>query len=96
SSTIPPKAFFPPPKVDSAIINLAFAKTPGSKIPPPKWSHFLHRGFAHRRQMLYKSFPKEVLIKLQIEPTRRPQTLSLEEWHHLFAAQPEISSTKSQ
>ncbi len=96
SSTIPPEAFFPPPAVDSAIIGIAFKKTPRSDIPPPKWSHFLHRGFAHPRQMLPKSFPKEVLTKLQIDPTRRPQTLSLEEWHQLFDAQPEISSTKFQ
>lgn len=82
---IPPKAFFPPPTVDSAIISMAFKKTSRSEIPPPKWSHFLHRGFAHRRQMLYKSFPKEVLTKLQIDHTRRPQTLSLEEWYRLFA-----------
>lgn len=84
-STIPPKAFFPPPKVDSAIINIAFVKTPGSKIPPHKWSHFLHRGFAHPRQMLHKSFSREVLIKLGVSPTCRPQNLSLEEWYRLFA-----------
>lgn len=83
--TISPKAFFPPPSVDSAIISFAFKKTTGAKIPSSKWSHFLHRSFAHPRKMLYKSFPKEILIKLQIDPTRRPQTLSLEEWHQLFA-----------
>jgi len=82
--TIDPEAFFPPPEVDSAIISLAFIKTDSSKITPPKWSHFLHRGFAHPRQMLNKAFPQETLEKAKIDPLLRPQNLTLNEWYGLF------------
>lgn len=82
---IPPEAFFPPPAVDSAIISLSFTKTQEAEISPPRWSKFMHRGFSHPRKMLHKAFPKETLAKLNLDTTRRPQTLSLEEWHQLFA-----------
>jgi len=94
--TIKPEAFSPSPSVNSAIISFAFKRTAGAKIPPPKWSHFLHRGFAHPRQMLNKAFPQEVLNKAGIDPNLRPQNLTLQDWRRVFDIQTEIPSTKSQ
>ncbi len=81
---VPPTAFYPVPKVESAIISFHFDKKP-SELDPFHWSSFLHRGFAHPRQMLNKAFPTELLQKAGLNPSQRPATLTVEEWQHLFA-----------
>jgi len=57
-------------------------------ITPQKWSKFLHRGFAHPRKMLNKSFPKDVLEKAGIGPTQRPQELTVKDWRELYKQHP--------
>ena len=55
-------------------------------IAPKEWSGFLHRGFAHPRKMLNKSFPKDILEKAGIDPTKRPQELTIAEWVKIYRA----------
>lgn len=78
---IPPDAFEPPPKVDSAVVRL----TP---LAQPRWQvddemifeKIVRITFSQRRKMLRKSlsqwFTSSQLEALEIAPTARPETLS--------------------
>lgn len=86
-------AFYPIPKVDSAILRLDVL--PKKKIRSDEGDYFrlLHACFHSKRKQLINSFSggldikkeqaAEVLKSVGIDPTRRPQTLSLEEWDRL-------------
>ncbi len=88
--------FFPVPKVDSAVVNLNFAKEPLFVIPNEEHFFFLvRRAFQKRRKTILnaladddlKALAKEPLTlalqKAGINPIRRPETLSIPEWAHL-------------
>lgn len=76
--------FRPRPRVDSAIVRIDF---PGKPLPPDLKKYFdgIHRGFSQKRKMLRAIFPAPRLQKASIDPTRRAQTLSIEEWLKLAA-----------
>lgn len=79
---ISPLAFYPAPKVESAILKI----TPDSKFynfTILQFSKFLHHGFKNPRKMLNKAFPAEVLKKAGVDPALRPQNLTLEDWMRL-------------
>jgi len=87
--------FDPPPKVDSQILILNRRKDLlFIDIDNKKFFRLVRAGFSQRRKTLLNSLSgglglnrDEVsgLIELAgILPTRRPQTLSLEEWHKLY------------
>lgn len=77
---IPPEAFDPPPKVDSAVVRLVPRAAPQWAVQSP--AHFalvVKTAFAQRRKMLRKSlshwFSSEALQQLDIDPTLRPENL---------------------
>ncbi|PIZ61929.1 ribosomal RNA small subunit methyltransferase A [Candidatus Saccharibacteria bacterium CG_4_10_14_0_2_um_filter_52_9] len=87
--------FTPPPKVDSQILILK--KLPKPLFPdvdPKDFFRLVKAGFAQRRKTLLNSLSaglwldkevvKTVCGSVDINPTRRAQTLSLEEWHNLY------------
>ncbi|WP_033073671.1 16S rRNA (adenine(1518)-N(6)/adenine(1519)-N(6))-dimethyltransferase RsmA [Sphingopyxis sp. MWB1] len=77
-------AFTPPPKVMSAIVRL----TPGEQpegVDPATLSRLTEKGFGQRRKMLRQSLKSisgasEAMAALNIDPTRRAETVSVEEW----------------
>ncbi|MGF1762398.1 16S rRNA (adenine(1518)-N(6)/adenine(1519)-N(6))-dimethyltransferase RsmA [Aliivibrio kagoshimensis] len=82
---VPPSAFVPPPKVDSAVVRL----TPYEVLPHPadslKWLERVCReGFNQRRKTVrncYKGLmDKEQLEALGINPSHRPENLTLEQF----------------
>ncbi|MEK7172062.1 MAG: 16S rRNA (adenine(1518)-N(6)/adenine(1519)-N(6))-dimethyltransferase RsmA [Patescibacteria group bacterium] len=80
--------FKPAPKVDSAIIKIDFPKTPKTpelktKTDYEKYFALIHKAFSQKRKMLRRTLPKELLEKAGIDPTRRPETLTLKEWAKL-------------
>lgn len=81
---VPKEVFDPVPEVDGAIVTLI--PKVKSDFDTVKFSHFLHKGFSSPRKMLNKIFAKELLLSVEIEPTRRAETLSLEEWSKLYDA----------
>ncbi len=89
-SFVKKEAFIPVPKVDGAIIKLTTLND--SKVKPdviqlkdiPKFEKFLHHGFSQQRKMLNKKFDIKLLDSLNISPTRRPETLTINEWVKLF------------
>uniref|UniRef100_A0A832GQU6 Ribosomal RNA small subunit methyltransferase A n=1 Tax=Caldimicrobium thiodismutans TaxID=1653476 RepID=A0A832GQU6_9BACT len=81
--TIPPRFFHPPPKVDSSLIKLSLhVKT--SLADLAKYKNFLTHLFQHKRKMLRKKFPAELLEKSQIDGHLRVEALSLGEILRLY------------
>jgi len=94
---IPAGAFYPPPKVDSAVVRIdTFSRPP---ITVPDVDHFfrlVRAGFGQKRKQLKNSLAaglhqpvSEVVAAMEqarIDPTRRAETLSLAEWGRLAAA----------
>lgn len=90
--TVSPGSFRPPPKVDSAVVIVT--PRPEPLIPIDDEAAFLRlvrHGFAHRRKTVRNSLSHvlpdarcdALLDDAGIDPKRRPETLSLEEWGRL-------------
>jgi 16S rRNA (adenine1518-N6/adenine1519-N6)-dimethyltransferase len=89
----PPEAFDPPPRVSSAILRVSFLDIPRAEIADlDPFESFLQTAFARRRRTLENNlrvrYPnlKEHLKLLNIEGSRRPETLSVVEFTRLFRA----------
>lgn len=89
---VPPSAFLPPPKVDSAVLHIESHKKP---LADPETVERILKlvkiAFAQKRKMLSNTIGKmpggaEALATLKIDPNRRPQTLSITEWMALAKA----------
>ncbi len=74
-------SFNPAPKVDSAILKIIMPSE--NRTPSANLLDIASRGFAHPRKMLRASLPEEKLLEAQIDPKRRPGTLTIEEWERL-------------
>jgi 16S rRNA (adenine1518-N6/adenine1519-N6)-dimethyltransferase len=98
---IPAGAFYPPPKVDSAVIRVDLYDRP--RIPAPQLAAFFRlakAGFSQKRKTLRNALAggmgwkpaqaEAILRQAGIDPQRRAETLSLDEWGALTqAAAPE-------
>ena len=93
---IPAAAFYPVPKVDSAVVRVDMYASP--VIPSQDLVEFFRlakAGFSQKRKMLRNALsagmhcsPQNAQERLQaagIEPSRRAETLSLEEWRGLVS-----------
>lgn len=87
---LPAAAFWPRPEVDSACVTLVVRPLPALAATPAFFG-FAERIFQFRRKqlgaILARLQQREAaarLLALGIDPQRRPQTLSLEEWGRLF------------
>jgi 16S rRNA (adenine1518-N6/adenine1519-N6)-dimethyltransferase len=89
---LPPGAFTPPPKVTSSIVVLSPRATPLFPAEFSKVEKIVAAAFGQRRKMLrgaLKSLGGDAEAHLAvagIDPTRRAETLSLEEFGRLIAA----------
>lgn len=94
---VPAEAFYPPPKVDSAILRLDVYPEPVVRdVRPDRYFTVARAGFGQRRKQLGNSLsanlglPKETvrdaLLHCDIDPRRRPETLTLEEWRAVCLA----------
>lgn len=93
-TTIPAEAFYPSPKVDSAVLSIEIHSQP--IIPADKLEHFftlIKAGFSQKRKTLRNALSgglriapsesEEILSAAGIFPQRRAETLNLEEWGNL-------------
>ena len=87
--------FIPPPKVDSQIVYLKRrSKLILSQEDAKIYFRIVKAGFSQKRKTLQNSLSaglkrprdeiNELLIKIHIDPKRRAQTLSLEEWLNIY------------
>lgn len=89
---IAPGCFTPPPKVTSAVLRLTPYPQPLYPADKATLEKLLAAGFNQRRKMLRSALksalpqPEPVLESIGIDPTRRAETLSVEEWCRLSAA----------
>jgi 16S rRNA (adenine1518-N6/adenine1519-N6)-dimethyltransferase len=94
---VPATAFYPPPKVDSAVVRLdLFPQPPLTGEASELFFSLARAGFAEKRKQLHNSLernlrlsPEQVvdwLAACGIDPERRAQSLSLEEWLALTRA----------
>jgi 16S rRNA (adenine1518-N6/adenine1519-N6)-dimethyltransferase len=93
-TTIPAEAFYPPPKVDSAVLCIEVYTQP--IIPADKLDRFfilIKAGFSQKRKTLRNALSgglritqvesEELLCAAGIDPQRRAESLDLEEWGNL-------------
>lgn len=91
---IPASAFYPSPNVDSAVLGIEIYPAPS--IPPDlldKFFRLIKAGFSQKRKTLRNALSSglsisttnaaELLTQAGIDPMRRAETLSIEEWKRL-------------
>lgn len=93
--TVGPEAFHPPPKVESALIRLTPHARPPVKVGSlPHFDEVVRRAFNQRRKTLRNALKglltAEQMAALDIDPGRRPETLTLGEFAALSKAAEEI------
>jgi 16S rRNA (adenine1518-N6/adenine1519-N6)-dimethyltransferase len=99
---IPAGAFLPPPNVDSAVIRIdTFDPLPYAVADHRQFFRVVKAGFSQKRKQLHNALsaglalPSEqvaaALNQAMIDPRRRAQTLSMDEWTALAAAFAELT-----
>ncbi len=93
---VPPGAFHPPPKVASAVVRIALGGPRAEVRDEARFRRLVKAGFAQRRKMLRNALEASrvatpealarVLSATGIDPRRRGETLSVEEWASLERA----------
>lgn len=94
---VPAALFTPPPQVDSQILILKLREQPlFDDVNPKEFFRVVKAGFSQRRKTLLntlsaglqldKATVKSMCEAVDIDPSRRAQTLSIEEWHNLYLA----------
>lgn len=87
----PPRAFAPPPDVDSEVVVLTRREEPRVRVRDnDQWEALLKACFAHRRKMLRSGLPegpfRAALARSGIDPTLRAEALSWEQWQAFYEA----------
>jgi 16S rRNA (adenine1518-N6/adenine1519-N6)-dimethyltransferase len=99
---IPAGAFYPTPQVDSAVLRIAVAPAPRLALPPGieerDFFQVVRAGFSQKRKTLRNSLSgglrlprgevEAALRRAGVDPRRRAETLSLEEWARLVEELP--------
>ncbi|MFN8476111.1 MAG: 16S rRNA (adenine(1518)-N(6)/adenine(1519)-N(6))-dimethyltransferase RsmA [Anaerolineae bacterium] len=91
---VPAGAFYPPPKVDSAVVRIDVYPQPAEGVTDPEgFFRIVRAGFGQKRKQLRNSLAQGLsrpsaeidaaLTAAGIDPTRRAETLSLAEWARL-------------
>lgn len=89
--TVPPTAFYPPPKVASAVVRIDVRERPAVDVPDvDAFFTVVRAGFSQPRKQLHNAIAgrlwlppdsaPDLLRSAGIDPMRRAQTLSLAEW----------------
>ncbi|PLZ25030.1 16S rRNA (adenine(1518)-N(6)/adenine(1519)-N(6))-dimethyltransferase [Fischerella thermalis WC542] len=87
-SIVPAKAFYPPPKVDSAVVRLIPRKIEPAAQDPRKLETLVKLGFAAKRKMLRNNLQSvvkrdrltQLLEQLEVNPQARAEELSIGQW----------------
>jgi len=93
---VPPGAFHPPPRVESAVVRIAFDPARARAAEPERFRRLVKAGFGQRRKTLANALaaariapPAEItraLAKAGIDGKRRGETLTVAEWAALEGA----------
>ncbi len=91
---VPKKSFFPSPKVDSAVLHIEIFDKPVYKIlDEKKFFKIVKACFAGKRKQIHntlvnnlrleKEAVNKILLDIKIDPSARPQELSIDDWVRL-------------
>lgn len=94
-ATVPARAFYPAPQVDSAILRVEVSdRIPLTRKERDSFFHVVQAGFAEKRKQLHNTLTHHLhrkneeisacLRAANIDPSRRAETLSIEEWLRLW------------
>lgn len=93
---VPARAFHPPPRVESAVVRIAFGAVRHALSDPARFRALVKAGFAQRRKVLSNALqasriapPERIARALEaaaIDGRRRGETLTVEEWVRLERA----------
>ena len=94
---VPARSFYPAPKVDSAILRVdVHDHVPLSLAERDGFFHIVQAGFAERRKQLHNSLTHHLhrkneeiracLTAASIDPSRRAETLTIDDWLALWVA----------
>ena len=86
--TVPATAFYPPPKVDSAVVRLIPYQIEPPAIDPRQLETLVKVGFREKRKMLRNNLQSiierdsltQLLEQLEINPQARAEDLSVSQW----------------
>lgn len=102
---VPASAFFPPPKVDSAILRIDVYDRPVAEIDPDKFFKVVSAGFSQPRKQLHNALQRgmwlppggalQALRAAGIDEKRRAETLDVDEWAALCRAMLDLGYLKS-
>jgi 16S rRNA (adenine1518-N6/adenine1519-N6)-dimethyltransferase len=92
--TVPPGAFAPPPRVDSAVLHLRVRAAPPVPIPDPRrFGQVVRAAFAQRRKNLANALAAGLALPVEdaralvadagLDPARRAETLTLADFARL-------------
>jgi 16S rRNA (adenine1518-N6/adenine1519-N6)-dimethyltransferase len=93
-AVVPAASFYPPPQVDSAIVSVdVFSEPPLKGAARERFFGLAHAGFAEKRKQVHNSLARNLHIPQEtvadwlraagIEPSRRAETLSPDDWLRL-------------
>ena len=94
---VPAKAFYPRPKVDSAVLRLdVYSEPVVQDVPLRRFFQVVRAGFGQKRKQLANSLSaglalsknttRSALLSADVDPSRRPETVELEEWRDICLA----------
>jgi 16S rRNA (adenine1518-N6/adenine1519-N6)-dimethyltransferase len=103
---VPAQSFVPPPKVDSQIIQLVRRQKPlFADVDTKVFFQLVKAGYSARRKTLHNSLSgglrinkdaaAAMLTAAEVSLAKRPQELSLADWHRLYLAYQENTPTPS-
>lgn len=88
--TVAPEVFVPRPRVTSALVGITRRPPPTDEIGPESVLSLVGAAYRQRRKMLRstlgRSVPVAAFERAGIDPTARPEQLSIEEWTRLALA----------
>jgi 16S rRNA (adenine1518-N6/adenine1519-N6)-dimethyltransferase len=93
--TVPPEAFYPPPDVQSAVVRIVTRQQPAVSAPSVEsFFKLVRAGFSAPRKQLHNALSRalwpepgragQLLSEAGIDPTRRAQTMDIEDWGRLL------------
>lgn len=95
-TVVGPEYFTPPPKVDSQVVKLTKREQPLFDVDQKVFFRIVKAGFSEKRKKLRSSLSgglrlskpeaEALLQKAGIDPNKRAQELSLDEWRQLYTA----------
>ncbi len=100
---VPARSFYPPPKVDSVILRVDVHDKPPVDVPSARaFFETVRAGFSAPRKQLRNSLAQglavgtqeaaDLLQRAEIDPKRRAETLSIEEWGRLCRERDRLES----